>query len=382
MAQRHAVLVTAALFGVLLVGTTVAAQEAGQTVIKRGTITEDLYLAGGTVEVRADVQGDVTAVGGQVLIDQRVAGDVLVGGGSVDVPAEVLDDVRAAGGTVTLRGRIAGDAVAAGGEVELGPDAIVGGRAWLSGGEVRVAGRVTTHLKAAAERIVISGAVDGDVDLAAEEIEVRATARIRGKLTYRSRREARIDPAAEIGGGVTRVAVKPPSLAGRVAGRLVFVAASGLLGAVLILAFPGFSTGTVGTLGQDPWKSLGLGAATLVCGPLFGIVLMVTVVGAAVGVAVLAVYGLALVAGFLTGALYVGERSFRLVQRTTPTSVGSWIGLLLIGLAVVVVLKVVPFIGGLFCLAVLLLGLGALVLQAYRAWQAGRAESGAVGDTA
>jgi len=175
------------------------------------------------------------------------------------------------------------------------------------------------------------------------------------------------------------VAVRQPSLAGRVAGRLLFVAASGLLGAVLILAFPGFSAGTARTLGRNPWKSLGLGAAALVCGPLLGIVLMVTVVGAAVGVTVLGVYGLALVGGFLAGALYVGERSFWLVRRTTPTSVGSWIGLLLIGLAVVVVLEVVPFIGRLFCLGVLLLGLGAVVLQAYRAWQAGRAGSGAVG---
>ena len=41
---------------------------------------------------------------------------------------------------------------------------------------------------------------------------VLASARIAGKLTYRSRREARIDPAAQIGGGITRLPVEEPSL--------------------------------------------------------------------------------------------------------------------------------------------------------------------------
>jgi hypothetical protein len=86
------------LAAALLAGSTTAAQQIGQIVVKRGTITEDLYLGGGTVDVRADVTGEVVAAGGRVIIEQRVTGDVLAAGGTVDVAADVLDDVRAAGG--------------------------------------------------------------------------------------------------------------------------------------------------------------------------------------------------------------------------------------------------------------------------------------------
>ena len=358
----------------LLVGSNIAAQQVGQIVVKRGTITEDLYLGGGTVDVRADVTGDVVAAGGRVIIEQRVSGDVIAAGGMVDVSAEVLDDVRAVGGTVTLRGPIKGDAIAAGGTVDLRGDATVGGRVWLSGGEVAVAGRVGTHLKAAAERIVISGTVEGNVDLTAERIEILPTARVTGTLTYRSPREARIDPAAQIAGGITRAPFQRPSRLNRVAGWLILVGALGVLGTALILMFPAFSAGAARTLGDEPWKSLGLGAATLVGAPVAAVLLTITVVGAALGVTALVVWGLAVLAGYLTGTLFVGQLVVSSLQRgAPPTSTGAWIGALVIGLLGVALVRLIPIAGGVFCLAVLLTGMGALALQTARAWRSWRA---------
>jgi cytoskeletal protein CcmA (bactofilin family) len=358
----------------LLVGSSVAAQQVGQTVTRRGAIQEDLYLAGGTVDVTADVQGDVVAAGGRILIRQRVTGDVIVAGGSVDVGAEVLDDVRAAGGSVTLRGRISGDAIATGGTVQLQPDATVGGRAWFGGGEVVVAGRIATHLKAAAERIVISGVVLGDAELTAKKIEILPTARITGTLIYRSPQEARIDPAAEIG-GVTRLPVEQLSPIREVVSRVIFLAALAVLGAALILTFPAFALGAVRTLGGEPLKTVGLGVGALVGGPVVASLLMVTVVGLALGIAGLVVYGLALLAGFLTGALYVGDTVLGALRRAPRTVLGA-IGALLIGLLAISLAGLIPGVGGLACFALLLFGLGALVLQAYRGWRVWRAASG------
>ena len=229
-----------ALAVLLLAGSGLATQQAGETVTKEGTVSEDLYLAGGTVEVRANVQGDVIAAGGKIIIAQLVTGDVLAVGGDVTVTADVMDDVRVIGGSVALGGNIDGDAIAAGGTVRLRPDATVGGRAWLAGGEVDVAGRISTHLKAGGGKITISGSIDGDVELMAGEIDVLPTARIAGTLTYRSRQEARIDPAAQITGGITRLPIEERSVAGAIAARLLFIAATGVLGVVLILTFPRF----------------------------------------------------------------------------------------------------------------------------------------------
>ncbi|MFQ5657848.1 MAG: hypothetical protein ACE5G5_09930, partial [Candidatus Methylomirabilales bacterium] len=161
------------------------AQDSGDVIVKRGTIHDDLYVAGGNVKILADVDGDVAAAGGRVTVDRLVKGDVIVAGGFVDVSGQVLDDVRAAGGYVILDGQIGGDAISAGGKVTVGPATEIGGRAWLAGGDVDMAGRVGRDFKAAAGSITISGQVQGDVELVAREIEVLPTARIAGNLTYR-----------------------------------------------------------------------------------------------------------------------------------------------------------------------------------------------------
>lgn len=70
------------------------AQEAGDTVIKRGTIEEDVYLAGGTVDVEARIVGDVVAAGGFVTVAEEVQGDAMLAGGTVMLRGRVHDDVR------------------------------------------------------------------------------------------------------------------------------------------------------------------------------------------------------------------------------------------------------------------------------------------------
>ncbi len=118
----------------------VLAQGAGRAVIKRGVIADDLYVAGGKVDILAEVKGDVIAAGGRVSVGQLVEGDVMVAGGSVTVTGQVLDDVRATGGAVTIDGDIGGDVVVSGGSVSLTPETHVSGRTWLAGGEVVIQG--------------------------------------------------------------------------------------------------------------------------------------------------------------------------------------------------------------------------------------------------
>ena len=59
------------LFGLMLGFPLVAfsAPEAGKTVTKTGTINDDYYAAGGTVNIDADIVGDVVAAGGRYLLD-------------------------------------------------------------------------------------------------------------------------------------------------------------------------------------------------------------------------------------------------------------------------------------------------------------------------
>src|SRR3990167_2003973 len=83
--SRSVILVVA----LILVSSTLYARVPDKAVVKRGEIKEDIYLAGGTVDVIAKVHGDVVAAGGQVTIDNEVTEDLTVAGGNVTVRARV-----------------------------------------------------------------------------------------------------------------------------------------------------------------------------------------------------------------------------------------------------------------------------------------------------
>ncbi len=348
------------------------AQEAGGAVRIGGAIDEDVYAAGGTVDILATVEGDVVVAGGRVNVEQRVSGDVMAAGGTVSVGAAIGDDVRLAGGDIRISGSVGDDAIAAGGNVTLMPDGSVNGRAWFSGGRIDVAGAVGRELMAAGGRIVLSGRVNGDVKLTGRAIRILDSATIDGDLVYRSPREAEIASGAQIRGTVSYEPVERPVLAvvATVAGLGIVVLLSLIVtGSTLFLMFPRFTGTAVTTIRAEPWKCLGLGLAVFAATPIVISVLFFTVIGWLPAIIIGALYLILLLAGFLTGAFFVGDLGRGLLRRGEVTRVGRlWsfvialIGITLIGL--------VPLIGALLPFALILLGVGVLKLGLYRAYVA------------
>jgi hypothetical protein len=120
----------------------------------------------------------------------------------------------------------------------------VGGAAWLAGRRVDVAGRVGRDLRAAAVRVRISGVIEGDVVLAARDIELLPGARIAGTLTYWSSQEARVAPGVQVDGRIVRRQPEYLDRAGRVLTvlsvitRVVFVVNLFVAGVILYWLFP------------------------------------------------------------------------------------------------------------------------------------------------
>src|SRR5215470_3185398 len=239
----------------------------GRNVVRTGpAVASDLYAFGGGVDVLADVEGDLVAGGGRVVNAKRVQGNLIVVAGSVEIGGEVMRNVRAGGGAVTISGHVARNVNAGGGSVVVAPGALIDGRARLVGGEVRMAGTVVKKLYAAGAVVVISGEVQSDVELVAQEIEVLPTARIKGHLVYWSTRDARISPQAQIQGSVTHNLPELPRALARTGAalitvsRLLFTIGLIVTAIALYLLFPGFTRLSSDTIVSDPLKSVGLGA--------------------------------------------------------------------------------------------------------------------------
>jgi cytoskeletal protein CcmA (bactofilin family) len=348
--------------------------EVTETITRRGRIASDLYAFGGGVEVGGDVSGDLVAGGGLVTVDHTVHGNVIVGAGSAVVGGRVERNVRAAAGAVTIVGRVGGNVDVAAGVITVAPEAIINGSAQLAGGELHVAGAIGRNLWAAGAVVVLAGEVAGNVEVVGQEIDVRPGARIAGKLTYWSPRDARIAPQAVISGRVTH---NMPELPRRIArtgtalvsvSRALFMAGLAVVAVALFLIFPRFVVRASRTIGSDPLKSLGMGLLLCAAVPVLAILSMITILGIPLGLVIFAVYAVALLLGFVLAAFYLGDvgaQAFMGKRARRRRVRGAF---LVMAVALLLLARGVPLVGGVSMAVAVLLGLGAMSVHGWRAW--------------
>jgi len=340
--------------------------DADETVTKRCSVDDDYYAAGGVLDIDADITGDVIVAGGELYIGHRIEGDVIAAGGSIKIRGEVKDDIRISGGDLNIDAIIGDDLAASGGSITVSPGTTIGGDAWLAGGEVHMAGTINKDLKIIAGNIRLSGTVHGDVELEGGEIYIFEGAQIDGNLHYKSREEGSIDPAANIAGNITYEELEWDYSEGGfgILFSLTLVAA----GILLFWLFPNFTLSSTGRISAEPWKSLGVGFVLLIATPIVVIVLMSIVLGLWIGLSLLALYFVALLLGFLIGAFFLGDRGARLMKIDIGTRgrriLSVTLAILLLGF-----IQIIPLIGSLLLFALLLLGLGAGILQLHTSYK-------------
>jgi len=104
-----------------------------------GTVGGDVEADMGGVTVSGDVAGNVRTHMGEVIVRGKVRGNVDTDVGTVSILGSVLGDVTAEADRIQISGRVEGNVHLAQGIVELGPESVVGGRVLVERGMVRTA---------------------------------------------------------------------------------------------------------------------------------------------------------------------------------------------------------------------------------------------------
>lgn len=343
------------------------------TIAPGQVVNDDLYIAGGTVQIDGRVNGDVVVAGGTVAINGEVSGNVIAVGGTIAIAGPVGGSVRAAGGSMTVNGPVADDVLFGGGQLTLGTGARIGRDLWLGSGLASVPAPVGRNLVASAGELTIGGPVGGDVRAEVATLRLTSGAHIAGNLWYASEREAEIAPGATVRGRVERQVRAPRAesphaeqVVGRLVGWLSALVGVFALGLLLVFVFPLFSRRASDIVVGSPWVSLGLGIVLLVSVPLAALVLFVAglvVGGWWLGLLALALYGSALACGYVLVGLAVGRWVLARVGRSGMHLVWA----LLLGLLVLLLLGELPYIGWVITALALLFGLGALSFALVRA---------------
>ncbi|MCR4401041.1 MAG: polymer-forming cytoskeletal protein, partial [Syntrophomonadaceae bacterium] len=271
-------------------GTALADENGTMVTIPVGEVrTGPTFLAGGSVDMRGTIDGDLFIAGSNLSVDGTVRGDVFAVGQNVRISGPVYGDIRVAAQTIAVAGPVSGSVAVAGQSFELTPAGTVGRDVLVGVAEARLGGKVARMVMGSAGSCLLSGSVAGDVKMYdVQDLSVADGAFIGGQLTYRSPQKAQVAPGATIRGQetwtpVTRPSPQPqppaaawrfdlPGLAFSLLGALVVYAAYRLLRP------RGWQVLGEG-IRRDFGPSLGWGLLLLVSVPLLVVLLMVTVIG-------------------------------------------------------------------------------------------------------
>jgi cytoskeletal protein CcmA (bactofilin family) len=331
---------------------------------------DNYYAAGNRVIISTPMPADVLVAGREVDIKQPIAGDVLAAGWRFELTATAEDDLRVAGSEIVVDAPVNGDVTIAGGSVRLGPEAHVSGRSWITGRSVQIDGVLERELNVAAAEVVISGEVRKPVRIVAEKLDIRPGARLLAPVTYRGANEATIAKDATVTGPFTFTRIEEREARRErelpAVSTFLFTMHLFLAGLLVIVFMPRVEQSMIATLRAHALKSFVAGVTLLFTVPLAALFLMLTVLGLPIGLVLAATYAVALFAGVLTTAFFLGDAEARWLRPQSEPTRGQRALILLAGVLTLAVLRLI--LGGVAVFVAILFGVGALSVWLYQAY--------------
>lgn len=362
-----------------------------------GVLEGDQYYAGDNIIVdeEAVIHGDLLAVGRSVIVYGTVDGSVMAAGNRVEIHGHVGHSVRIAGGGnwpwqtppggLIVSGQIGHDLIAFGGTVDVTAGAQVARNAIVAGSTATLGGTYGGNLQASGSTVTVAGTVKGDAELSCSPCQVLSGAVIEGKLTYTSESEAEI--VGVVHGAVSHLLPKEVEMAGPGPRRFREDAwrwGRGVLGAFAVGALalwlcPKGAAAAEEALRRRTGASVGWGAIILFGLPfallvaiilslVLGILARVFPFVAGLGVLALGLYWVGIFLSHLVVGYTIGRLIFRWFRWGGVRGARFWemmLGVLLINLV-----WLIPYLGGWIKFASLLFGLGAILVGWWRSRRA------------
>jgi len=306
-----------------------------------------------------------------------------------------------AGRDYTISRQIDGSLIATGATIEVMSDTRVKDNVWIAARRVAVEGHVGGDLAIRAQDAVINGEVKGNVSFYGMHISFGPDARVDGNVDYFAALPAEIDAGAKLKGAVkSSVLHDMPMESGHYmppvfkplphgspmmdgygdysmegygwsapgyhlswSGAVFFGIVAGLIAAFWPMAGRNLAEG----LSQQPFAALSFGFLWLVGTPLLAVIAAFTIIGLPLALIILLMWPLAVLGGILAILMALGgmiEQRFTFAEEGLARRLA---GVILATLVVRIGISL-PGFGPLIWLALVSLGIGALVFAGRRRW--------------
>jgi cytoskeletal protein CcmA (bactofilin family) len=385
-------------------------------VIKNGEVIEDdVYVGASTFVLDGTIKGDLVVFAETITINGTVEGNLIAAGQSIIINGTVTHAARIAGALLQIgkTATIGGDVIAGGASLEAQKGSAVKGDLVVGSAQTLLDGNITGDVKAGTGALELNGEVDGNVAAEVGEHEgngpspsmympnskinfptvkpgftIAEGAKIKGNLDYTLSKDITI-PVNAVDGKVTRnTPVVEPVKAQPTTAQKAMTWTFNLIRTIITLIIfglflgwlaPTFVKSLVEKVQTQAIPSLGWGLITYAAfffailviivamvagGILFGVLTLGGMSGTIIWLGILVIFamilGFVLITAFLT-KIVVAQLSGKLIlARFKPTLAEHKVWPLVIGVVLIALLVAIPFIGWLFGVFIMFVGLGAL----------------------
>ena len=349
------------------------------------TITGDhqkqQFVFGERVEInKAKVGDDIFAMGRDIVIQDASAKYIIAAGMSHSLSGITTEDLILFGGQMNLSGNVTDDIVAAvcpfcpmHGRLHLTKTTQIGDDARLMGRDISIDGRIGGNLYAYGQQVRLAGEVTGNAKIDADRIVLAPGARIGGDLLYAGENKPEVSEGAVVSGEIRQVETEMPFAEDVIPKNWIWyillflfgiIVAMVLLATALQLTVPGVLSDAASIAQKQPWGSLGRGLAVGILVPGIVALLMVTIVGAPIGIITIAAFVVLLALAFVTIAYCIGRYLRGQFGWQDPSvSFGARVLWTTLGILILVIVGIIPFVGWALLMLAMIAGLGAVVTR-------------------
>lgn len=346
----------------------------GNVNLSSGEIVKNLYVAGNMISIEGEIKKDIYAAGNMVTVGGPVEDNVFAVGGTIMLGNDVGGNVHAAGGNVIIRGVIMEDLFVGAGNVLIAKSASIGGDLVVGGGTVDIEGQVAGKTLIGGGEVTVNGKISGPMKIEANKLTIGDAAEIEMGFKYASPQEAAISESANIKGQIdfeqrsVRRSASPYSFkhafaffSGMFLLKILILIISGL---ILVYFFKNALKGIIRGGFENFWRDLGIGFVALILVPIIVIILLITVLGAYLAGLLGLIYALLLMLSSLIANIAFGSWLIKIFKKEGKYRV-RWQEVV-IGVIVLNLICLVPFIGWLACFVFMLVSLGSMLVLAQK----------------
>lgn len=337
-------------------------------------LDESAFVAGESLVVDSNINGDLFCAGKDVTVNGNIAGDIICAGQTIKINGLVGGDIRIAAQSVEIDGITSRNVMVLSQTLKLGTKAIINGDLFFGAQQVNLSGELGRDMAGAGEQVTISGSLFRNALISASKIDISNSASIGGSLDYYMdetgsyiqnspqsvtglvNRHEIIDPEKDS----STTKAKDVSIFGSFFGNLLSIISYSLLACLLIYFTPKRTAHVISIIRTNGFKTLFLGLGVSIIAPFVFILLFVSVIGASSALVLIPLYIISMIIGSLYHSMLVGKY---VVSKLNVISSKSLYLEAIVGCFVVGIIIMIPVIGWFVGLCLYLSGLGATLLS-------------------